>query len=115
MTFKDRVREEMKFQGLTAKELAAKADINLNTLNIYIGYRAAMPSAEAALKIARALSVPLEYLLNGETQQKTLDGKSNKQILQRQIFSMMNLMTEKQLKNFVKVAQLFIDISNADI
>lgn len=111
MTFRDRVREEMKFQGLTAKELAAKADINLNTLNIYIGYRAAMPSAEAALKIARALSVPLEYLLNGETPQKTLDGNSTKQVLQRQIFSMMNSMTEKQLKNFVKVSQLFIDIS----
>jgi len=32
-------------------------------------------------------------------------------ILQRQIFSMMNSMSEEQLKNFVKLSKFFIDIS----
>lgn len=57
----------MERRELTAKMLAAKAGISVNTLNMYIGYREATPSAEVAVKLARALGVTVEYLIDGAT------------------------------------------------
>ena len=65
MTFKARLRMEMQKKGLNAKGLAASAGISVNTLNMYIGYREAIPSAETAVKLAKALSVTVEYLMEG--------------------------------------------------
>ena len=65
MTFKARLRLEMQKKGLNAKGLAASAGISVNTLNMYIGYREAIPSAETAVKLAKALSVTVEYLMEG--------------------------------------------------
>ena len=55
----------MERKSLTAKTLAAKAGISVNTLNMYIGYREAIPSADVAVKLARALGVTVEYLVDG--------------------------------------------------
>lgn len=55
----------MRKKGFQTKELAAAAGISVNTLNMYIGYRASIPSAEIAVKLARALSVSVEYLMEG--------------------------------------------------
>lgn len=55
----------MERKNLTAKMLAAKAGISVNTLNMYISYREAIPSAEIAVKLARALGVTVEYLMGG--------------------------------------------------
>jgi len=50
------------------KELAAKAGIKLQTLKSYLGSRGKIPSAEAAVRIARVLNVSVEYLVTGETE-----------------------------------------------
>jgi len=59
---------EMEFSGVQGKELAAKAGIKLQTLKSYLGSRAKIPSAEAAVRIARALNVSVEYLVTGENE-----------------------------------------------
>lgn len=113
MTFKDRVREEMKFQGLTAKELAAKVGISVNTLNMYIGYRESLPSVEIGIKIAKSLNVSLEYLVTGINPNgiNFRDNISQKVQIQKEILSITNKMSEKQLTNFLLVAKLFIQTS----
>ena len=66
MGFKENVKDEMSYNGLQPRELAEKAGINVNTLNHYLVPNATSPSAENALKIARALGVSVEYLMTGE-------------------------------------------------
>ena len=65
--FKENLRSELDYQGVTVKELGAKTGIPIATLDCYLGSRATMPSAEAAVKIAQALHVSVEYLVIGDS------------------------------------------------
>ena len=65
MTLRERLRLLMEKNDLTAKTLAAKAGISVNTLNMYLGYREAIPAADVAVRLARALGVTVEYLVEG--------------------------------------------------
>lgn len=66
MNFKDRLREEMEFKGMLAKEVAAAAGISGSTFLSYIDARGVLPNVETAVKIAKALGVSVEYLVAGE-------------------------------------------------
>ena len=57
----------MEKNGLTAKMLSQQAGISVNTLNMYLGYRETMPSADIAVKLAHVLGVTVEYLIDGAT------------------------------------------------
>ena len=65
--FKENLRSELDYQGVTVKELGARTGIPVATLDCYLGSRATMPSAEAAVKIAQALHVSVEYLVIGDS------------------------------------------------
>ena len=74
--FKNHLRAELDFLGLTVKELSAKTGIAKRTLDCYLGTRASMPPADIAVKIADALGVTVEYLVAGrktKKQDKLLD------------------------------------------
>lgn len=64
--FKQNLREELDFQGIIVKELSAKTNIPVATLDCYLRTLATEPSAENAVKIAQALGVSVEYLILGE-------------------------------------------------
>lgn len=108
MTFRERVKAEMKYLGISAKELAARAGISVNTLNMYIGYREAMPSCEVGLKIADALCVSLDYLVNGNNDKSSTEF-SEKQKMHNDIFCLLSELNENQLKNYLQMTQLFVD------
>ncbi|MBR3543628.1 MAG: helix-turn-helix domain-containing protein [Treponema sp.] len=62
MGFWKNVDDELKYQGKERKELAAAADFDVS----YIGKgirRDSVPAADLAVRIAKALDVSLEYLL----------------------------------------------------
>ena len=63
-TFKENLRDELNFQGMTVKELAAKTGLVKGSLDNYLGVRASIPPADVAVKIAKALNVSVEYLLD---------------------------------------------------
>lgn len=65
MGFKDNLKDELIYNDMQTKELAAKTGISLNTLNHYLVQNGTSPSAENAVKIARALGVSVEYLVTG--------------------------------------------------
>lgn len=73
MSFADNLRSELDYQGLIVKQLVAKTGINFNTLNHYLSGRKSMPPADVAVRIAKALGVTVEYLVNGvePSQEKT--------------------------------------------
>ena len=65
MSFWSNVDTELKFQGISRKELSYM--VNVKEMTIHKGIeRDSVPSADTALKIARALNVSLEYLLDME-------------------------------------------------
>jgi len=64
--FRENLRSELNFQGVTIKELSARTGIPVATLDCYLGTRATVPSVDAAFKIAQALQVSIESLLIGE-------------------------------------------------
>ena len=65
MGFKENLKNELDYQGLQLKELSAKCGISKNTLGNYITGHNSLPSIETGVKIAHALNVTAEYLVNG--------------------------------------------------
>jgi transcriptional regulator with XRE-family HTH domain len=61
--FKENLRNELDYQGITVKELSARTGIPIASLDCYLGNRATLPSVVAAIKIAKALNVTVEYLV----------------------------------------------------
>ena len=68
--FKTNLRAVLDSRNLTVKELSALTEIPKGTLDCYLGARASMPPADIAAKIADALGVTVEYLLNGQETKK---------------------------------------------
>ena len=67
MGFRDNLKNELNFNGLLVKELAAVSGIQKRALDTYLlNENASMPPADTAVRIARALGVTVEYLVTGE-------------------------------------------------
>jgi transcriptional regulator with XRE-family HTH domain len=66
MGFRENLKSELMYKGMLVKELAAIAGISRHTLDNYLNVRGHIPSADIAVKIARALNVSVEYLVTGE-------------------------------------------------
>lgn len=68
MGFAENVKAELEFQDIRLKELAAKTGISLNTLDKYLFGKKVQLGVENAFKIAQALGVSLEYLIEGKSE-----------------------------------------------
>lgn len=71
MDFADRLRAEIEYSGMLQKELAAKAGIKKRALDMYIGAQKSMPPADVAVRLAKALGVTVEYLVEGRDSSST--------------------------------------------
>ena len=67
MDFSDGVKEELNYQGMQVKQLAAKTGISKNTLDKYLSGQKVQPGVENAVKIAKALGVSVEELIEDNT------------------------------------------------
>jgi transcriptional regulator with XRE-family HTH domain len=66
MSFRTNLKEELSFSGMLVKELAATSGVPKRALDTYLREKASMPSADAAVQIARVLGVTVEYLVTGK-------------------------------------------------
>jgi transcriptional regulator with XRE-family HTH domain len=66
MGFREHLKSQLRYADITVKELASLSGVKKQTLDSYLGIHQNIPSAEAAVKIARALGVSVEYLVTGE-------------------------------------------------
>jgi len=66
MGFGENLKQELAYTGMLKKELAALSGINKRAIDTYVRTKASMPPADAAVKIAKALGVTVEYLVTGE-------------------------------------------------
>ena len=70
MGFKENLKSELAYSGMLVKELAALSGINKRTIDNYLNTHNCIPSADAAVRIAEALGVTVEYLITGEEQKE---------------------------------------------
>ena len=104
--FKENLRNELDYQGLTVKELSARTDIPIASLDCYLGNRATVPSVVAAIKIAQALNVTVEYLTISKNAGTTRLDKRLGQETQELINWVENLNME-QSKAVLKLVKIF--------
>jgi transcriptional regulator with XRE-family HTH domain len=75
MGFRENLKETLEQHDIQQKELAAQAHISLRGLESYLREDPSMPAADKAVRIAQALGVSVEYLVNGsESQNKKSPG-----------------------------------------
>ena len=98
--FKENLRAELDYSGLTVKELSAKTGIPKGTLDCYLGVRASIPPADIAVKIAEALNVSVEYLITGR------ELKKQDKILDHNARSIMQILSELNEKNVAVILGL---------
>jgi len=104
MGFKENLKSELTYQDMLVKELAAKTGISRHTLDNYLNVRGRIPTADAAVKIAQALGVTVEYLITGEEVRadKTLPGPEIRALVQN-----FKLLCESDRKKIIAIVQVF--------
>lgn len=66
MSFADNLRDELNYNDITLKKFSKIVGIPYETMRSYINYRfCTLPNVETAVKIAKALNVTVEYLVEG--------------------------------------------------
>ena len=66
MSFAVFLKDEMRYQGFTTRELAERSGVCKRTIDHYLMTNPQEPSVTNAYKIAKALNVSVEYLLTGK-------------------------------------------------
>lgn len=66
MGFKENLKDELSYKGMTIKELSILTGISQGSLSNYMKENSSIPSADVATKIATALNVSVEYLVSGK-------------------------------------------------
>ncbi len=65
MAFNENLKYFMECKELQSKELAAKTNISINTINSYLKKNGSIPDIEKAVKIAKVLNISVELLVTG--------------------------------------------------
>jgi transcriptional regulator with XRE-family HTH domain len=71
MSFKNQLRNIVKFKGLLMKQVARCAGIKESTFLSYVDARGRIPPADVAVRIANSLGVSVEYLVTGTDTHET--------------------------------------------
>lgn len=64
-SFRENLREELDFRGISVKQLSEMTGISKRTLENYLSNKETIPPADYACKIASVLNVTVEYLVCG--------------------------------------------------
>ena len=70
MGFRENLKAELAYKDILVKELAVLSGINRRSIDNYLRADGSQPSADAAVRIARALGVTVEYLITGNELQE---------------------------------------------
>lgn len=100
-SFKERVKSELSYKGWILKELAAQTGISKRTLDSYLDSREVMPSADQAVKIAKALQVTVEYLVTGKDSHKEAPMSPDARKLM-ELFSILDERDKQTVMNLVE-------------
>ena len=106
-TFKDRLTDELNYQGISNKDFAHRVGISLGTLGMYL-YRGSIPAADIAVKMAQVLNITTEYLVLGTDNNKPIQTQTTKSDWQKkEINIIIDRLPQTQLENFLEIARAF--------
>lgn len=104
MEFRERLRDEMDYQGISAKDLSESTGISKRTIDNYLKTNPQEPGVLNALKIAKALKVSVEYLATGEdinSAQTNSFSSETKYIIEK-----MNLLSQNEKKVILDMIEI---------
>ena len=96
MSFKENLKEAMYCKNLTTIQLAALTGINSGTISSYLKTKNSMPPVDKALKLAKALEVSVDFLVNG------FEEKTESSIQQKSPFSIEVFRIAKKMDDLEK-------------
>ena len=109
MSFNENLKEAMYCKNLTTMQLATMAGINAGTISSYLKTKGAMPPADKALKLAQALDVSVDFLVNG-FDSKTVSSIPQKSPFPIEVYKLAEEMTglkKEELNAIRSVVQAF--------
>lgn len=113
MSFRNNLRDTLDFLDMPQKELAAKTGISLKTIENYVKKESCVPSADKAVRIARALGVTVEYLVTGEESAES--HKTNVQIRKKEdiaILAKLDRLNSYNYKVIISIVETLLDIQS---
>ena len=99
------LRSELDSLNLTVKDLSDRTGIPKGTLDCYLGARASMPPADIAARIANALGVTVEYLINGQEIKKQKKSLGNNYNI-GSIIQILVELSEKDLETILSLSKI---------
>jgi transcriptional regulator with XRE-family HTH domain len=103
MGFRENLKSELAYKGMLVKELAQKTGISRHTLDNYLNVREHTPTLDAAVKIAKALDVSVEFLATGEESRQAGITMSREMLELAQNYNLLNNTDRKIVTDFVQV------------
>jgi len=108
MGFKENLKSQLEYSGMPVKELAALSGVKTKTIFSYLSTHNYTPSVDAAVSIAKALGVSVEYLVNGKDSAKERPISSLNNDLQ-EILLVCKQLDKKDRKIILHLARLLND------
>ncbi len=96
MSFNENLKEAMFCKNITTIQLAKITGINSGTISNYLKTKGSMPPADKALKLAKALDVSVDFLING------FDSNTSSSIKQKSSFPVAVLKIAQDISNLEK-------------
>ncbi|MDE6705807.1 MAG: helix-turn-helix transcriptional regulator [Treponemataceae bacterium] len=107
MAFNENLKYFMECKEIQSKELAAKTDISINTINSYLKKSGSIPDIEKAVKIAKVLNIPAELLVTGiSLSEKKIEHMDRTNVLKPEIVEIEKKLVRFSQKDLEIIAQL---------
>ena len=110
MSFNENLKEAMYIKNCTTKEPSAKTGINADTISSYLKTNGSLPTADKAVKIAAALDVSVEFLVEGFS-----DEKVSKSVLGGPIAAAIAVRRKVRAPVIEDIERLLVKFSKADL
>ncbi len=71
--FKENLRDQLSYLGMTVQELADKSKISKRTIENYLSKRGSIPPADYACRMASVMGVSVEWLVTGHDKKNSFE------------------------------------------
>ena len=105
MGFRENLKAELMYADMPVRELAALSGVKKQTIDSYLREKGYSPSAEAAVKLARALGVTVEHLVTGETEPDGAEEAAGRKAALRQLARTTAALNDATLKTLITIAK----------
>ena len=106
-TFRERLIDELNYQGISNKDFAGMVGISTGTLGMYL-YRGSIPAADVAVRMAQVLNTTTEYLVLGDKEKSSPASSSTKSDWQKkEIAAIAGSLGEKQLECLLEIVRAY--------